>query len=270
MALTGTVGDSEKPAEVFYEHDDKRTFGPEIKRDVTFTWQNYAAQVTNSHDLQGDELPSEWLRRATRLWGTVKVEARIAGLLGFIAGVLPIVILLALVGFDLVSAKSALWQGIHGGFLYAKRVIFNDWISALVNLACLFFGGVVVTVGWHFIRSDVFGKAGSEKQIWIGGGTTAVGVGRRGISIKTMRAIFALDWDSIEKYEELKGATSRKWKCGRRYCVEKGDAVQLNLRSVGEGRDRCRDVLIIPKRFFDEQSEITWDAFLQTLRRNVP
>jgi hypothetical protein len=226
--------------------------------------------VTNSHDLQGDELPSEWLRVATRSWGTVKIIALQSSVPGLVAGLLPISLLLALAAFDRVSVKSPLLLEVYDCILHVKSIVFGDWFSALFSLICLISGGIIIFTGWKFIHYDVFRDASREKQIWIGGGTTTIGVGGSGISIKTMRAIFALDWYSIEKYQVLTGATSRTLKVGHCHGVERGDAVQLDLRSVGEGRDRCRDVLIIPKRFFDDQSEITWDAFLQTIRDHVP
>lgn len=240
-------------------------FGPEIEGRITFNTDNYRASLLSPREIQGNELPSEWLLQSRRAWGKIRKYTWQGGVLGLVLTLVPIFVSLLLVVLKGSSQPPSARMTEFISWLGALEALFGrPFVSAVMGILGLVVAIKVITVNWAFISNNVFQSSKLEKQIWIGGGTTTIGIGKEGLSIKTIHSIFAVDWSAIRSYSVLKRSTYQTiWP------VELQDAFRLELKHFGKGKDVCQDVLIIPKKFFDGESAVNWDEFETLLKANI-
>jgi hypothetical protein len=248
-----------------------RTAGPEIAGNVTFTKDHYANKVSNAKEIQGYQLPAEWLLEARSGWRRVTLVTLGGGIIGIVLAVVPSFIRLLHILFEHLPQDYRIVDRLNHAFTYLDgNFLVNTAVLIILSTASVVVAIVLTKKVWTFVGQNIFRNASREKQIWTGGGTTAVGVGDFGLSIKTMRAIFALDWTAAESCEVIERYVTMpsglfRWRTGG-----KESAIRIVLRNVGENSGQCRDVLLIPSRFFDDQSQISWKKFVEEVKGKIP
>lgn len=225
---------------------------------------SYYKYRTGSVEIQANELPSEWQIRSRWGWRRQKSITWRIGLVAALAAALPFILTFSIYFLNTQSVAVPMQLNLLSEFFN------NPWVSGPMGIFAAVFGISIVIRTWRFVDRRLLEGSRFLKQVWIGGGTTWIGLGSRGISVHSNRAMYALDWAFIERAIPSylpESIREKKEARGARVFTPPESALSLYLKRVGS--KGARDVLVIPKRFFNDQSQISWDDFVTFANEQV-
>ena len=148
-------GDAAVPGSAYqtFEITAENLSGPEIWNNESFTPKNYGEQVSNTKEIQGDELPTEWLLQARSGWSRATTVTWRVGMLALVLSILPFVLMSSLFVLGVVGWRVPRW------LVWCSDFLNNPWVSGILNIVAIFLAIKIVKRTWRFVANESFRKA---------------------------------------------------------------------------------------------------------------
>ena len=238
-------------------------YGPDLDGRGGFTRDGYFKKKLHITEFQSHELPTAWKLVQSHGWQQeIGYNIRLA-LVAMVLKGLPAAIAIVIYMWGRFSQMP-----LPSWLLRTDAILNAKPISAALSILVLFLGGRIIYRFVGFVRREIFEAKSSESYVWPGSGTTTIGLGNDGITVKTTDAIIGIDWTGIVDWDLI--TVKKKTMFGLRTKEREELGIKLVLRARGAlTQEERKDVLIIPESFFGNESDFSLSEFVEIIGQKI-